>query len=48
MDMDDDGSGEYSLSVGRILYHVIISEVVMHNLLRIQYYFPTVYRMKAL
>lgn len=48
MDMDDDGSGGYSLSLGRIPYHVIITVVVVHNLLRIPYYFPTVYRMKAL
>lgn len=34
MDMDDDGSGGYSLSVGRILYHVIITVVVVHNLLK--------------
>lgn len=34
MDMDDDGSGGYLLSVGRIPYNVIIAVVGLHNLIK--------------
>jgi len=40
MDMDDDGSGGYSLSVGRIPYNVIISVVVVHNFIKDPIPFP--------